>query len=113
MKCRNRLKSLPGVPAIECALAAGHRGMHRKITKGCKVSWRPSTRAEVLRTLKKAREKHEQLVEAVRALYYRWKWIPAPKGHTGLNTGPTDAEAAQLWEAVRDAAGFEPGKSPK
>lgn len=44
----------------------------------------------------------DKLIEAVRALYYAGVW------HCDR---PVD-EAA-LWEAVRDAAGFEPGHSPE
>ena len=44
----------------------------------------------------------EELVEAVRALYYAGVW------HCDR---PVDEDA--LWKAVRDAAGFEPGNSPK
>lgn len=43
-----------------------------------------------------------QLVEAVRALYYAAVW-----------TADRTVDAAALWTAVRDAAGFEPGQSPK
>lgn len=47
-----------------------------------------------------------KLLEAVRALYYRCRWVPETEVMAF-------EEVAKLWEDVRDAAGFEPGKSPK
>lgn len=47
-------------------------------------------------------EKYDKLKEAVRNLYYAAHWSP---------DRPVDD--AKLWEAVRDAAGFDKGNAPK
>lgn len=45
---------------------------------------------------------NDRLREAVRSLYYAARW-----------NADRPVDEAALWEAVRDAAGFEPGASPK
>ena len=47
-------------------------------------------------------EKFRRLQEAVKQLYNAAYWSP-----------DRDVDSAQLWEAVRDAAGIPPGNSPQ
>lgn len=44
----------------------------------------------------------ERVIEAVRAVYYAAHWTP-----------DRDVDKAALWTELRDACGFEPGKSPE
>jgi|SRR5579872_1419247 len=57
---------------------------------------------DLTRRLDDAQTYNERLLEAIRALYYAGVW-----------TCDRDVDEAALWTAVRDAAGFPPGQSPK
>ena len=48
--------------------------------------------------------KYNELVEAVRWIYYAARWIPDRS---------VDGKEGNMWARLRDAAGFEKGKSPK
>lgn len=48
--------------------------------------------------------KYKELVEAVRWIYYAARWTPDRS---------VDGKEGNMWARLRDAAGFEKGKSPK
>jgi hypothetical protein len=66
-----------------------------------------------------ALQSFKNLRDAVRTLYYSANWTPdRPLHRTEINTDEGTAtevpiDAGELWTAVRDAAGFPKGNSPK
>ena len=67
-------------------------------SKAALASWR-----YIVKGLRKLRDgRRDNLVAAVRELYYAARWTP----------DRDVANSAELWARVRDAAGFEPGHSP-